>query len=128
MGLAAEGSYLYMAGEMDYVCGYVEYCVSDSAETYLDFNGASGDIFDIAYDSGDIWLACATGHPVRRFDTSGSVVDYLEGSLIPDACGLTMDTEGFLWVADTVNDLIYKVDLGTALERTTWGWIKHLAD
>jgi hypothetical protein len=128
MGLAAEGPYLYMAGEMYYDCGYVEYCVSDSAETYLDFNGVTGDIFDIAYDSGDIWLACASGHPVRCFDVSGSVVDYLESSLIPSAWGLTMDDEGYLWVSDTVNDLIYRVDLGTALSRSTWGGIKILAE
>ena len=126
MGLAIHEGYLYMAGELYYECGYVEYIVSDSSETYLDFNGVSGDIFDIAYDGGDIWLACGSGFPVRRFDTSGSVVDYLTSSLIPSAGGLTMDTEGYLWVSDPDNDLIYKVDLSTALDRSTWGRIKAL--
>ena len=126
MGLAVYDSYLYMAGEMYYECGYVEYCVSDSAETYLDFNGVSGDIFDIAYDGGDIWLACASGYPVRRFDVSGTMTDHLESSLIPCARGMTMDPDGYLWISDTQNDLIYKVDLSTALQPTTWGWIKRL--
>jgi hypothetical protein len=126
MGLALNESVLYMAGEMYYECGFVEYSASDSAEIYLDFNGVSGDIYDIAYDGGDIWLACAGGFPVRRFDVSGSMTEYLESSLIPCARGLTMDTGGCLWVSDDVNDLIYQVDLGTALDRTTWGSIKRL--
>jgi hypothetical protein len=126
MGLDINNSILYVAGQEYYECGYLDYCASDSMEIYLDFNGVSGSIFGLAYDSGDIWLACGSGYPVRKFDSGGTMVYYLENSLIPYARGLEFDPSGFVWVSDPVNDLIYKVDLETALERSTWGRIKVL--
>ncbi len=125
MGLAHHNEFIFIASEFDYICHYVDYFNSDSLEVYLDFTGASGDIFDIAYDGGNIWLAWDnSSQPVRMYDTGGAVIDYLPGSLIPQATGLTMDTDGYLWVSDNDNDLIYKVDLEVALNRSTWGWIK----
>jgi hypothetical protein len=103
----------------------VEYNASDSLEIYLDFTGTSGDTYDIAWQEGDIWLALdSASQPVRRYDTAGTVVDFLPGSLIPQATGLTMDPEGYLWVSDNDGDLIYRVDLGTALYRSTWAEVK----
>lgn len=76
--------------------------------------------WDIAYDSGDIWVACdAPGTPILRFDEAGSIVDQIESTLVPSATGLTLDDEGYLWASDNINGLIYKIDLtGTGVEES----------
>jgi len=125
MGLAANGSYLYIASEYTYTCDRIEYCVEDSAETYIPFQGISDELFDIAYQDGDIWLALDDSEqPVKRFDGTGSVVDYLASDIVPHAHGLTIDGEGRLWVGDMENDVIYCVDPQSALQRRTWAGIK----
>jgi hypothetical protein len=82
--------------------------------------------YDIAYDDGDIWVACDNAdHSIRCYDTSGNLTASIERSLVPDAEGLTFDTDGCLWAADNVNGLIYRIDpLGTGLTPSTWGAIK----
>lgn len=82
--------------------------------------------FDIAYDEGDIWVACDNdGYSIIRYDTSGSIVGSIERSLVPDAEGLTVDPEGYLWASDNENGLIYKIDPeGLGFEPRTWGALK----
>ncbi|MBC8428673.1 MAG: hypothetical protein H8D05_00350 [FCB group bacterium] len=126
MGLAHNGDYLYIASEEEYICNYVEYCVSDSAEVYLPFGGVSGDIFDIAYDAGDIWLAWDNiDQPLQKFDETGLVVDFVTSSVIERAHGLTMDDSGYLWVSDMETDSIYMIQIVSSLQQTTWGNIKR---
>ena len=46
--------------------------------------------------------------------------------VVPYAYGLAIDEEGFLWVSDIVNDVIYHVDpYATGLETSTWARIKY---
>ena len=127
MGMAHFGEHLYLAGEYEYICGRVEYTFSDSVEIYLEFNGVSGDIFDIAYDSGDIWLARDhPDQPLQKFDITGTVVDFVSSTVILRAHGLTMDDEGFLWVSDMETDLIHCISLETSISPSTWAGIKLL--
>lgn len=126
MGLAHNGEFLYIASEEEYSCSYVEYFASDSAEVYLPFHGVSGDIFDIAYDGGDIWLAWDNPEqPIQKFAPNGSVVDFVPGSVIETAHGLTLDDTGYLWVSDMDADSIYMIQIVSSLQQTTWGSIKH---
>lgn len=85
---------------------------------------------DIAYDQGDIWVACEnTGFSIMRFSTSGVLVEAIERSLVPSAVGLTLDGDGCLWASDNENGLLYRIDPdGTALAQTTWGALKAAAD
>ncbi len=125
MGLAHHNQFIFIASGFDYTCHYVDYFNSDSLEVYLQFINTGADIYDITYDDGDIWLAAFdTEYTVRKYDTYGAVIDFLEISLIPQASGLAMDPDGYLWVSDIDNDLIYQVDLEVALDRSTWGWVK----
>lgn len=82
---------------------------------------------DIAYDQGDIWVACEnSSHSIRCYDTSGSLVDFIETSLVPAAAGLCMDPDGYLWAGDNANSLIYKIDPdGTVLAPDTWAGVKR---
>jgi len=127
MGMAHNGEYLYLASEYDYLCHYVEYCVSDSSETFLAFSGVSGDLFDIAYDSGYIWLAWSNpAQPIQKFDIGGYVIDFIPGTVIGSVEGLTMDDAGYLWASSMTTDSIYRISLETSLENKTWGGMKHL--
>lgn len=49
----------------------------------------------------------------------------ITSEVIPCAYGVTMDPEGYLWVSDMQNDLIYKIDpYATGLTPDTWAGIK----
>lgn len=48
--------------------------------------------------------------------------------LVPHARGVAMDPDGFLWVSDPVNDLLYKIDLSLSLQQQTWGELKTMFD
>jgi hypothetical protein len=93
--------------------------------TYTSFIGLS-DTHDICKtDNGWIWIACeSSSHPVRAY--SGGACQYvIDSTVVPYARGITVDSDGYLWVSDPVNDLIYQVDpYGTGLETATWGGIK----
>lgn len=78
--------------------------------SFIDLPGAVT-AWDIAYDLGDIWVACAApGTPILRYNSSSTIVDQIESSLVPSATGLTMDDDGFLWASDNTNGKIYKID------------------
>jgi hypothetical protein len=64
-------------------------------------------------------VACAApGFPILRYNSSSTVVDQIESSLVPSATGLTMDDAGYLWASDNVNHKIYKIDpYGTGVEE-----------
>ncbi len=67
--------------------------------------------WDIAYDNGDIWVACAApGTSILRYNSGSTVVGQIESMLVPSATGLTLDDEGYLWASDNINGKIYKID------------------
>jgi len=83
----------------------------------LDFPGLQPAVYDIAWSSSGVWVARdEADSPVLRYDTSGNLTGYVMGSEVPAAAGLTVDSSGFLWVSDPVNDKIYKVDTSTSVE------------
>lgn len=122
-GLATNGSYIYGAG--------VDAQTSPPKEVIERYNlsGAiqSGpflmtdlgiDFYDIAFLDNEIWYAVDdASEPVQVYNSAGTKTFSLSSSVVPAACGMTFDDEGFLWVSDPDTDLIYKVDLdlqGTA--------------
>ncbi len=69
---------------------------------------------DIAVNIADsiVWVASeSTVIPIRCYDKTNTMVDYMASDFIPNARGLTIDPEGYLWVSDIENDKIYKVSL-----------------
>jgi hypothetical protein len=68
---------------------------------------------DITMDpNNNLWVAAAnSAAPLRLYNPSSQIVDFITSDLVPYATGITMDPEGYLWVADPVNNKLYKVDL-----------------
>lgn len=99
---------------------------ADSLWDYVPAMPGAVSAHDIAFDQGDIWVACENpGFSIMRFSTAGILVEAIERALVPSAEGLALDADGCLWVSDNVNGLIYRVDPeGTALEQTSWGAVK----
>ena len=126
MGLSADSGYMYMARQETYTCLAMNYIIGEPPWTYLMFAITFDPIYDIAYQEGDIWMAHdSESEPVRRYDTSGTIVDFLPAELIPSAAGLALDPSGYLWVSDPDADMIYKVDTSQPLSRSTWAGIKN---
>ncbi len=66
---------------------------------------------------GNIWVATDWASiPLRFYNTNDVMIDYILSDLVPYACGVTMDESGYLWVSDTENDCIYKIDLTESIE------------
>ncbi len=84
----------------------------------LDFPGLQPAVYDIAWSAAGVWVARdESDSPVLRYDTSGNLTGHVPGSEVPAAAGLTVDSSGYLWVSDPVNDKIYKVDTSTSVEE-----------
>ncbi len=83
---------------------------------------------DAAFNGTDnvIWIATeSTTMPVRCYNSSNTMIDSITSDVVPNARGLTLDPEGYLWVSDIDNDKIYKVDIGmSSLTGSTWAGIK----
>lgn len=89
---------------------------------WLSYSGAS-QTRDIAMNSqGEVWVATDwTSIPLRLYDTSDQMIDYITGSLVPGARGVTIDDEGYLWVSDIDSNTIYKLDLTEGVEGSGGG-------
>jgi len=72
---------------------------------------------DIAWmPDGTVWVASDwTSVTLKCHNSSGTMVDYIDASLVPNARGVTVDPEGFLWISDMTTDLIYKVDISEGI-------------
>lgn len=82
---------------------------------------------DIAWlDNNIVWVASDwSSVTLRAYNSSGTWIDYITADLVPSATGVAIDPDGYLWVSDMDNDKIYKIDLETSLDMTTWGCIKN---
>ncbi len=126
-GLSANTSYLFLSSTTQKACyRYVAPGIT-SRYCYTTYGGLSP-TRDNARDesNGWIWVACSsTSYPIRAY--KNSTCQYLIGAdVVPYAYGLAIDEEGFLWVSDIVNDVIYHVDpYATGLETSTWARIKY---
>ncbi|MCD4776623.1 MAG: T9SS type A sorting domain-containing protein [Candidatus Aegiribacteria sp.] len=93
-----------------------------SRYSYIYYTGGS-QTRDIAITTeGNIWVATDwTSIPLRLYNTSNTMIDFIDNTLIPSACGVTIDDDGYLWVSDTDNDCIYKIDLTEGIESSVEG-------
>lgn len=112
-GLAAkDASYLYVSSRSQNSA--YRYAAPGITSRYIYTQYAGGSqTRDIAITpEGHIWVATDwTSMPLRLYNTSNQMIDYIDSGLIPAARGVTMDGDGYLWVSDIENDLIYKLDL-----------------
>jgi hypothetical protein len=70
------------------------------------------EFYDIAFRDNLIWYAVEDpAEPIQVYNSVGTMVFSIASSIVPGACGMTFDDEGYLWVSDDDTDLIYKVDL-----------------
>ncbi len=79
-----------------------------------------GTSYDCGYLNNFVWLACsAPDSPVRCYNTAGTIVSTIPGSLTGGAAhGLDTDqANGFLWVSNMNNDKIYKIGFTGTEER-----------
>ncbi len=83
------------------------------------FNGYS-QTRDIAITPDSIvWVASDNASiPVRAYNRSGVVVDYIDSDLVSSARGVAIDPEGYLWLSNMEMDLIYKIDLTEGIETS----------
>ena len=112
-GLSVFGNYIYLGSRnqtrtyrysLPNITGMVSF-------TYM--IGASNSC-DIAFNGADnlVWVACDSENlAVRCYDNANTMVDYIDIGIIPNARGLALDSEGYLWISDVDADKIYKVDL-----------------
>ncbi len=88
--------------------------------TSTDFPGLQPAVYDIAFSATGVWVARdESDSPIICYNTSGVVTNYVMGTTIPEAAGLAMDPDGYLWVSDPGNDKIYKLDISTSITDTT---------
>ncbi len=68
---------------------------------------------DIARDpEGLIWVATDDSEiPLRLYNSSGRMVSSISGDIVSSATGITIDTEGNLWVSNNEEGIICCVDL-----------------
>ncbi len=68
---------------------------------------------DIARDSeGLIWVATDDSEiPVRCYNSSGRMVSSISGDIVSSATGITIDTEGNLWVSNNQEGIICSIDI-----------------
>ncbi len=87
--------------------------------TNVYFNGYS-QTRDIAITPDTIvWVASDnTSIPVRGYNRSGVVVDYIDSGLVSSVRGVAIDPEGYLWVSNMQADKIYKIDLTEGIETS----------
>ena len=117
-GLAAkDNNYIYVSSRnQNRTYRYTAPAVS-SRYTYTYYTGGS-QTRDIAITTeGNIWVATDwTSIPLRLYNSNNEMIDYLDSGLLSCACGVTIDDDGYLWVSDTDNDCIYKIDLTEGIE------------
>lgn len=76
--------------------------------------------YDAGYRTdGTVWIANdASDSPVKAYNTSSVLTQYIPGSLIANAArGVDFDANGYLWCSNPNNDKIYKISLNTGVEE-----------
>ncbi len=113
-GLAAnDASYIYVSSRNQNTTYRYTAPAIASRVTYNTFTGTT-QTRDIAITvEGNIWVANddPTTMPLRLYNSSSSFIDNVPATLVPAACGVTIDDTGYLWASDPDNDKIYKIDL-----------------
>jgi len=74
--------------------------------------------YDAGYRSdGTVWVANdASDSPIKAFNTSGVLVQYIPGDLVGNAArGVDFDPDGYLWCSNPNTDKLYKISLTTGI-------------
>lgn len=117
-GLSAKGGFLYVSSVNQNAC--YRYTMPNilSRTFYRSYSGYY-QTKDIAIDADNhIWVAANhPTHSARLYNAGSTMIDYIPTSLVPHATGMAMDPDGFLWMADPVNNKIYKIDLQVGIQE-----------
>lgn len=122
-GLSAYGNYLYLGSRnQNRVYRYtLPNITSMVSYTFLTGFSMTCDIAMIGADN-LVWVASEnTGLALKCYDNNSTMVDYIDIGLIPNARGLAIDPNGYLWVSDVDADKIYQVDLNEGVEGASEG-------
>jgi hypothetical protein len=116
-GLSAENQFLYLGSRAQNRC-YRYYLPGITGRyNYSYFTGFSNSRDLVKTPDNLIWVASDNASmPLACYDTGNTRVDYILNDLVPYARGVAMDPDGYLWVSDIVNDVIYKIDLSEGVE------------
>ena len=112
-GLSAYGNYLYLGSRnQNRVYRYtLPNITSMVSYTYLTGFSTTCDIAMIGADN-LVWVASEnTSIALKCYDNNSTMVDYVTIDLIPNARGLAIDPNGYLWVSDIETDMIHQLDL-----------------
>jgi len=128
-GLSAVANYLYLGSRnQNRTYRYILPTISSRvSSTYFTSYSQTRDI--VRTPDNMVWVASDnTTMVLACFNTGHVRVDDIMNDLVPYARGVAMDPDGYLWVSDPVNDLIYKIDLSLSLQQHTWGELKTMFD
>ncbi len=122
-GLSASGNHLYLGSRNQ---NRIYYYTLPGITTRMNFTYLMGfsQTCDIAINTTDslAWVASEnTSIAVKCYGNDNTMVDYIDVSLIPNARGMALDPDGFLWISDVEADKIYKVDLTDGIEDSNEG-------
>ena len=122
-GLSASGNYLFLGSRNQ---NRVYYYTLPTIATRKDFTFMTGFSMtcDIAMNAADslVWVASEnTSLAIKCYDTNNTMVDYIPVDMVPNARGMALDPNGYLWVSDIDADKIYKIDLTEGIEGGSSG-------
>ncbi len=118
-GLSASGNYLYLGSRNQNRIYYYTLPGIASRQDFTFMTGFSATC-DIAVDAteGIAWVASEnTSIAVKCYDDNNTMVDYIPADMIPNARGMALDPNGYLWISDIDADKIYQVDLTEGIEN-----------
>ncbi len=118
-GVGSDASKLYALGTSYY--GYsvetFSWTGTVGASPYINSFVGLGTGYDIGYSGSYVWVANdAADSPVRAFNTAGTPVNAIPGSIIGNAArGVDFESATLMWVSNPNNDKIYKIDLSVGV-------------
>jgi len=118
-GLSADGNRLYL-GSRNQNRIYYYTLPGIAARQEFTFMTGYSTTCDIAFDGNNdlVWVASEnTSLAIKCYDTNNTMVDYISNDMVPNARGMALDPNGYLWVSDIEEDKIYKIDLTEGIEE-----------
>ncbi|MCD4707637.1 MAG: T9SS type A sorting domain-containing protein [Candidatus Sabulitectum sp.] len=122
-GLSANGNYVFLGSRTQNRTYYYTLPGITTRKEFTYFSGFNNTC-DIAMNTADslVWVASEnTSIAVKCYNTSNTMVDYIDISMIPNARGMALDPNGYLWISDIEADKIYQVDLTEGIEEGNQG-------
>ena len=117
-GLSACGNYVFL-GSRSQSKVYYYTLPGVTTRKYFTYMTDFSKSCDIAMNDADslVWVASEnTNLAVKCFNTTNAMVDYIPIGMIPNARGMALDPDGYLWISDIDADKIYQIDLTEGIE------------